>query len=324
MSRLKYYPVLLHSHTYHSDGHLAPEEVARNAKYFGYRAMFLTDHNTDAGVYEIYEKNFNKEIIPVFYGIEWTTFFGHILILGSHDAGNYTNATLSNMEECMDKIRSKNPQTVFSINHPFDIGNPICTGCHFEFNIKDYSNFSYLELINSENSEESKSTRLAYKFWKKLLGEGYKLAALGGRDWHVKSEDDDTVPINMIGISDEINEKNILNAIRNAKTYLTFAPIFIYNFNNVDLGDDINEEEFTGNISLKKGFFKNTKFIRAVPRKVLIYNNDEIILENKISYNQNFNFSINPKKGFIRFEILGSLKEKEDIKLIITSPIFVK
>lgn len=30
--------------------------------------------------------------------------------------------------------------------------NPICTGCHFEFNIKDYSKFDYLVLINSEDS----------------------------------------------------------------------------------------------------------------------------------------------------------------------------
>jgi len=52
-----------------------------------------------------------------------------------------TKATLSNMEECIDEIQKESKDAVFSINHPFDMGNPICTGCHFEFNIKDYSNF---------------------------------------------------------------------------------------------------------------------------------------------------------------------------------------
>lgn len=323
MSKLEYYPVLLHTHSHHSDGHLTPEEVVRNAKDFGYKAMFLTDHNTDAGVDEIYERGFDKDFLPVFHGVEWTTFFGHMLILGAHDAGNYTKATLSNMEACIDEIREKNPAAVFSINHPFDMGNPICTGCHFEFNIKDYSKFSYLELINGENSENSKSTILAYKFWKKLLNDGYKLAALGGRDWHVKSKDDDTVPINMVGIEGEINEKNTLRAIKNANTYLTYGPIFTYNFNKADLGDMINEEEFTGTISIKEGSFKNTKYIGAIARKILIYNNNQIVFEKEISYGKNIDFIINPKKGYLRFEVLGDLNDKENIRLVTTSPIFV-
>ncbi len=324
MTNLKYYPVLLHSHTLHSDGHMTPEELVRSAKDFGYKAMFLTDHNTDAGLDEIYEKNFDKDILPVFHGIEWTTFYGHMLILGSHDAGNYTKATLSNMEECIDEIQKENNDAVFSINHPFDMGNPICTGCHFEFNIKDYSNFAYLELINGENSENSKSTKLAYKFWKKLLNEGYKLAALGGRDWHVKSKDDDTVPINMLGINGDLNEKNILKAIRNTNTYLTYGPIFTYNFKNTELGEVINEGEFYGEIKLGNGNFKNTKYINIVPKKLIIYNNNELIFEEKISYEKDLNFIINLKKGYLRFEVLGDLKDTKNIRLIITSPIFVK
>lgn len=324
MSNLRYFPVLLHSHSHHSDGHLTPEEVVRNAKDFGYKAMFLTDHNTDAGVAEIFEKHYDKDILPVFHGIEWTTFFGHLQILGSHDAGNYTKATLTNIEDCVDEISAEHPDAVFSINHPFDMGNPICTGCHFEFNIDDYSNFSYLELINGENSEDSKSTKLAYRFWKKLLNGGYKLAALGGRDWHVKSKDDDTVPINMLGIDGEINEKNILNAIRNANTYITYGPIFTYNFENIELGNDISKCEFSGEISILNGNFKNTAYINANPQKIVIYNNNERIFEKDICYEDKIDFIINPKKGYLRFEVLGELKGKENIRLVTTSPIFIK
>jgi len=324
MSNLKYIPVLLHSHSHHSDGHLTPEEVVRNAKDFGYKAMFLTDHNTDAGVDEIFEKNFDKDILPVFHGIEWTTFFGHLLILGSHDAGNYTKATLTNIEDCIDQIRSEHPDAVFSINHPFDMGNPICTGCHFEFNIDDYSKFSYLELINGENSENSKSTQLAYKFWKKLLNDGYKLAALGGRDWHVKSKDDDSVPINMLGINGEINEKNILVAIRNANTYLSYGPIFTYDFENIELGNQMSEGEFAGKVTITEGEFKNTAYINLNPKKFVIYNNNEIIFEKDICYGDDIDFIINPKKGYLRFEVLGDMKDTENIRLVTTSPIFVK
>ncbi|WP_295882985.1 CehA/McbA family metallohydrolase [uncultured Anaerococcus sp.] len=324
MSNLKYVPVLLHSHSHHSDGHLTPEEVVRNAKDFGYKAMFLTDHNTDAGVDEIYDKNFDKDILPVFHGVEWTTFFGHLLILGSHDAGNYTKATLTNIEDCMDEISAEYPDAIFSINHPFDMGNPICTGCHFEFNIDDYSKFSYLELINGENSENSKSTQLAYRFWKKLLNDGYRLAALGGRDWHVKSKDDDSVPINMIGINGEINEKNILAAIKNANTYLTYGIIFNYNFKNTELGNEISEGDFAGNISIEKGNFKNANYLNIVPKKIVIFNNEDLVFEKEINFGEDIEFNINPKKGYLRFEVLGDMKDTENIRLVTTSPIFVK
>lgn len=324
MTKLNYIPVLLHSHTQHSDGHFTSEELLMSAKLFGYKAIFITDHNTDAALDEVYENNLDKKIIPVYYGIEWTTFYGHMLILASKDAGNYTRASLTNMEEIINEIKKENPQAIFSINHPFDMGNPICTGCHYEFNIKDYSKFAYIELINGENSEDSKATKLAYKFWKKLLDEGYSLAALAGRDWHLKSRDDDTVPINMIGINGPISEDNIIDAIRNNRSYISYGPILNIEMGDTQLGGQIPPGDFRARLSIEKGNFKNTDYIELIPEKLLVFNNNNLVFEKEISYNKDISLDIFAKEGYIRFEILGKMKDKDNIRLLITSVIFVR
>jgi len=61
MSKLTYYPIELHSHTYHSDGEFSPEELLQSARDFGYKGIFLTDHNTNSGLDDIYENKFDKK-----------------------------------------------------------------------------------------------------------------------------------------------------------------------------------------------------------------------------------------------------------------------
>lgn len=325
MSRLKYYPIELHSHTYHSDGKFSSKDLLENAKDFGYEAIFLTDHNTNAGLDEIYEQGLDKEIIPVFPGIEWTTFFGHMLILGTKDAGNYTLATLDNIEECIDDIKTKNPDAIIGMAHPFDIGNPICTGCHFEYTVNDYSKFSYIELVNSENSHASKSTLKAYDRWIELLKEGYKLAALSGRDWHVESNPDETVAVSMLGIEGEVTNESTLDAIRNLHTYITYGPILDLKMDTTDLGDEISNDFLNGSLSISKPHFKNNQNLHIKPTQLVIYNNENVVFESTITYDEKVDLEIsNLHSGYIRIEILGEMKALSSQRLVIASPIFIK
>lgn len=325
MSKLTYYPIELHSHTYHSDGGFSPKELLQNARDFGYKGIFLTDHNTNSGLDEIYENKFDKKILKAFHGIEWTTFYGHLLILGSKDAGNYTKARLDNIEECINEIKSSNLNIVIGIAHPFDIGNPLCTGCHFEYLVNDYSKFNYIELVNSENAHASKSTLKAYKRWIELLEEGYRLAALAGRDWHRPSNPKESVAISMIGIDGNLSEENTLKAIKRLHTYISYGPILHLNLDNIELGDKVYSKEIKASVRITDSTFKNKDELKIVPHKFVVYNNEKLILEKDINYDSNIDFEINNfDLGYIRFEVLGDMKDMDNQRLIITSPIFIK
>ena len=95
---MKYYPFELHCHTCHSDGSFTPEELILAAKQRGLSGIALTDHNTAAGVKEAveYGKKYGVLVIP---GIEWTTFYGHITVLGGHSGINWTTVTKENVVE---------------------------------------------------------------------------------------------------------------------------------------------------------------------------------------------------------------------------------
>lgn len=325
MNKLTYRPIELHSHTINSDGKFTPRKLLESAKDFGYEAIFVTDHNTNAALYQIYEKGLDKEILPAFRGSEWTTFYGHMLILGNEEMGDYTKARPDNISECIDEIRADDKDIIIGIAHPYDIGNPYCTGCHWEFEVYDWSKFNYIELANSANPQDSISNEKAYKRWINLIGKGYRLAALSGRDWHSPSSKDKNFAVNMLGFLGDITEKNTLDAIRNLNTYITYGPIMDLDMVNINLGDEISEgTKVQGSLSLTKPQFKNYENFKIDPKRFVIYNNEKIVFDEDISYNNQINFDISAESGYIRFEVIGDLKEKNDYHLVVTSPIFVK
>lgn len=325
MNKLTYKPIELHSHTINSDASFTPRELLEAAKDFGYEGIFVTDHNTNATLEQIYDQNLDKEILPAFKGSEWTTFYGHMLILGNEEMGDYTKAQIDNISYCIDEIRANDENIIIGIAHPYAIGNPFCTGCHWDFEVDDPSKFNYLELANSGNPQENPWNELAYKKWIELIGEGYRLAALAGRDWHGPSDNEQNYAINMLGFSDEVNEKDALDAIRNLNTYISYGPIMDLEIENINLGDEISEnDKIKGSVKLKEANFKNYENFNIKPNRFLIYNNDDIIFDQEISYEKPLEFDVNCKSGYIRFEVIGDLKEVKDYHLVVTSPIFVK
>lgn len=325
MTKLTYRPIELHTHTINSDAKFSPRELLEASKDFGYDAIFVTDHNTNAALEQIYETKLDEEILPAFRGSEWTTFYGHMVILGNEEMGDYTKATIDNISECIDEIRADDNNIVIGIAHPYDIGNPFCTGCHWEFEVDDWSKFNYLELANSGNPQDSIANEKAYKKWIELIGQGYRLAALAGRDWHSLSSKDKNFAINMLGFDSDLCEESALAAIRKLNTYITYGPIMDLDLENINLGDEISESDHVkGSVKLAKSKFKNYENFKINPKRFVIYNNEEIIFDSQISYQESINFDIKGKSGYIRFEVIGDLKEKCDYHLVVTSPIFVR
>lgn len=327
MDNIKYYPIELHSHTVHSDGSMTPLELHENAEKFGYSGLFITDHNTMSAHEEI-EENKGKLAIPIMKGIEWTTFFGHMLILGCREAGDWTRSKIDNIDEMIERIKGRENAAI-GIAHPFAAGSPICTGCHWEFKVENWENIDFIEIYNSPSPQEFFWNKMAYEFWRKKLEEGYRLAITTGRDWHVIEGEGENIPLTYLGIDGDITTDSSVFAIKNGRTYVSLGPMLSGEIsqkgNNINLGDKIEEnEEISAKIKIKKPEIPSLKNMEIIPRTLRIYNNQEIIIEKEFEYGETFEQKIIPKKGFIRLEVTGQIKEKKDCLLVVTSPVYVK
>lgn len=176
-------PSELHTHTFHSDGKQSVLEMATVAKELGLEAVIISDHNTISPLQDI-EKA--KEItgIEILYGLEWTTFYGHMLTIG-YKTPTYTDWRVIgplDIEAGISEIRKHGG--LAGIAHPFRIGNPIGTGCHWEFPINTMNSFDFIEVWNSVRPGSKAYNKRAFQFWTDLLNKGYKLTATAGRDWH--------------------------------------------------------------------------------------------------------------------------------------------
>lgn len=78
---MKWLACELHTHTVHSDGSQTLQELASGAGRLGFDAIALTDHNTMSGLNgrEDAQRDSGLMIIP---GMEWTTFYGHLVTIG--------------------------------------------------------------------------------------------------------------------------------------------------------------------------------------------------------------------------------------------------
>lgn len=320
---MKYYPIELHTHTEHSDGSFKPIELIKKSEDFGYAGFFLTDHNTMSAHEQVNQENHS---ILIMKGIEWTTFHGHMLVLGCTEAGDWTKANLDNIDECIAELR-KSDDVAIGIAHPFAIGNPVCTGCHWEYKVENWKNIDYIEIYNSANPQNLPWNEEAYKFWVNMINKGYRLACAAGRDWHRDESENSNVAVSYIGLDKELNQKNIISAIKSGKIYTSLAPyleIEIEQNNNVyTIGDEV----MSGSIILRtfigmpriKGLQDNDFEIK----KLLIYNNKDIIKEENIDISKRRDFNLNVEKGILRIEVVGRMKENENTKLLISSPIYI-
>ena len=208
---MKYYPFELHCHTCHSDGSFTPEELVKAAKERGLAGIALTDHNTASGVEETveYGKKYGILVIP---GIEWTTFFGHITVLGGHSAVNWTTVTAENVIEKIKQARSAGDVAVLA--HPYRVGYPVCTGGMNEFPQEIFALIDGYEAVSED--VDTPTNRRQTEEYLQLIKQGYRIAAVYGRDWHRPSNIE--YAVTELAIEGALNVENALEAIRRGRT----------------------------------------------------------------------------------------------------------
>ncbi len=172
----------LHCHTMHSDGKFTVESLLECAKRYELDLIALTDHNTLAGTEEI-DDQFESKYVPVIKGIEWTAYYGHMLVLDCKEYVDWRDVTQDGMDEKIIQIR--NHGGLVGIAHPFAVGSPICTGCHWEYKVTRWDLVNYIEVwsVQFPALHFGRNNR-AINRWRDLLDEGYHICATYGKDWH--------------------------------------------------------------------------------------------------------------------------------------------
>ncbi|MBQ8178329.1 MAG: CehA/McbA family metallohydrolase [Clostridia bacterium] len=169
----------LHTHTVHSDGAFTPKELVESAKKHGYYGIALTDHNTTSGCDSAVEwgKKLGVLVIP---GIEWTTFYGHIVVLGGNSKVDWRKVNPDTVIELIEEARAAGD--VVGLAHPYRVGYPVCTGGKNQFPKEIFEHLDFYEAVSGEIDDPSNlSAILEYN---ELKSRGYSLSAAYGRDWH--------------------------------------------------------------------------------------------------------------------------------------------
>lgn len=216
---MSYLPCELHCHTVHSDGDFTVESLQKAAYDDHLAIIALTDHNTFSGYDEI-----DDSIVPAIRGIEWTTYFGHMLVLGADDFVDWRDAVPDNIDEKIKQVKACGG--IVGIAHPYQLGSPMCTGGRWEFNVCDWHNVDYIEIWHESFSFQNYENDKAVALWTSLLDKGYHIGATYGRDWH-RPATEGHYGVTYVDIDGEINEKNAIAAIKAGKTVVsTGAKLF--------------------------------------------------------------------------------------------------
>lgn len=208
---MKKYKFELHCHTYHSDGNFSPEELVAAAREAGLDGIALTDHNTSSGVEEAvyYGKKYGVLVIP---GIEWTTFYGHVTVLGGHSRVDWKSVNPLSVEDRINEARLAGDVCILA--HPYRVGYPVCTGGMNEFPRGIFAAIDGYEAVSEDVNTPTNRRQIAE--YLELVKAGYRISAVYGRDWHRPSNIE--YAVTELAIEGALNVENALEAIRRGRT----------------------------------------------------------------------------------------------------------
>ncbi len=314
---MSYLPCELHCHTIHSDGDFTVKELLNAAADDHLAMIALTDHNTFSGCTEL-----DDSITPSIKGIEWTTYFGHMLVLGANKFVDWRDAAPDNIDEKIKQVKACGG--IVGIAHPFQLGSPMCTGGRWEFNIKDWRNVDYIEIWHEAFSFENYENDKALSFWTSLLDKGFHIAATYGRDWH-RLTAKGHFGCTYVDIDGEVNQQNALRAIRIGKTTVSTGAKFFFRVHQKGKTYNIGE-------TLRKGmaifsFFtdlharqKNAGSEEVEYKTIKIITNEgKCILETTVT-ERHVRADLK-KNHWYRAELWGTVNGEEKI-LAVTSPVY--
>ena len=176
----------LHNHTVESDGSLTCQELTEYLAADHVDAFAITDNNTTSGQKKIEQLLEEKHYpISLIRGMEYTTYFGHILCLNLAKYVPWNSIDQHRPELLFEAAREKG--ALVGIAHPFSYGDPFARGCRFEMTISDYSKVDFIEIFNNPEPIHEVNER-GTNLWMSLIFSGYQITATSGMDLHNRAK----------------------------------------------------------------------------------------------------------------------------------------
>lgn len=323
---IRYHPFEMHCHTRHSDGQFTVPELAEAAAAYGYEGFALTDHNAVSGHLEI-TPELEARTCPVIPGIEWTTFYGHLLALGCRRFVDWRFVTPDTIDAALEEIQAAGGVT--GVAHPCEVGAPLMCGCNWEFQVSRWDLVDYVEIWSGENPHSRAKNSLALPWYDALLNHGNRLAVSAGRDWHGPDQPGN-IPLltaTYLGIDGPVTAGRALEAIRAGRTYVTLGPTaeiaLAQEGRLLGLGETAKAKAaditvFIGMTERRELWSRNGINVTAVRLTA----NGETVAE--IPYHGTaVTFAADLKPGWVRVEVLGNYYHNQSGRLVLTSPIYV-
>ena len=335
---MKWIPCELHTHTVHSDAQHTLLEMAEKARELDIEWIALTDHNTTSGHLEREDVTL-KTGLQIIKGLEWTTFHGHMLTLGISKYVDWRNLGIQDIDKGIKGVHEQDG--VVGIAHPFRVGSPMCTGCYWEYEIKDWNEIDYIEVWSGVFPSIKQTNQRAFNWWTDVLNAGYKVSATSGRDWHHSNPVDGPLSITYLGLPDSESklegdelETALVSAIKKGAISVTLGPLLIVNFHVpgmdkvFEMGEtllvkEMTEELVTVNISIDFSTRKRHWKLPEQDLEVRINSNLGVLAVEKVNENTpNCSIEILMSQiKWLRAELYGVIHECRTL-IAFTNPIY--
>lgn len=326
-------PCELHTHTQHSDGQFTVLELARAAKETGRESIAITDHNTLVPKEEIVEA-MEETGIQIVRGLEWTTFYGHMVVLGMSHYVDWRNMGMYTIHEGLAKIHEAGG--IAGIAHPYRVGSPLCTGCFWQYDIKDWHDIDYLEVWSQLFPPEKESNQRALALWTDLLNKGYRITGTYGLDWHAPYPEDAITAVTYLQVDrdkDSCYEEQVKVAIKNGRVVVTMGPLLLFFVKNNmtsqewGIGDTVplsSHEKLDVNISLDEHRGQDKWQQRNRPSYVALQSNLGLLTKQAIGIGEkHMNCTLNTQGlKWVRAELFGYMHDDVETMIGFTNPIY--
>ncbi len=313
----KWYPCELHCHTLHSDGSFSVNELISAAKSRELAGICLTDHNTISG----WEETDGQDEIAVLNGIEYTTYDGHMLCLGTDKIIDFTD--ISNIDCTIKDFRESGG--LVGIAHPFQLGTPICTGGHWDYNITKWEHVNYIEVFSEGCPYLNTANRKARALWHSLLDKGYKIAPSMGRDWHRTNGDINLAACTYLWCDEgKLTGDKMKSAIKGGRTFITTGPYFTFTTaDGFTVGDEITAGENTLQIILDAERQREIAPGQSFAfKEIRLVSNGGKTVKTVPATEKNLTFAFESGQWY-SLELWGDIDEKTDTLLAFTGAMYV-
>lgn len=330
----KWIPFELHTHTNHSDGKHTLMELAEDAKNLGYKGIALTDHSTMSGLLER-DSVVSATGIQIIRGMEWTTFYGHVLILNLDTFVDWRDLGPMDLHKRLKTIHDQGG--LIGVAHPFRVGSPMCTGCYWNYQVNDWSELDYIEVWSGTFPSISKSNQRAFQLWTDLLNQGYHITAVSGRDWHDPRQVSEPLAATYLAIREAGTdvEGMAIEALKNGAVSVSMGPLpLLYVLSSTQenqwgIGENVllenRNEKFEIKIDLDNTAWAGHWELEEQPLRVVLYSNLGCLIEFVMPKDKtNMIYKLQPAGlSWIRTELYGMIN---GIKTMIgfTNPIYFK